>query len=342
VYNELRRIKSVVFSYKLEYILKKNLIAFAACLMVSGATFAAGGANTCRVGNVSGGITTTDCSTGSATGGTAYGGVATTTSGPATTTSGPAATISGPATTTGGTAYGGVGGTVGNQTANNSNAGIVGQGGNSTSASSATGGAGGAGGNSTSTNVNANSATGGSSTSTSAGGSATSNSGGNTIITVDENSLAIAEANAAASVEAARLHADAIKHASEQKIRNTPSVSAAALTSSNDTCMGSVSAGGSGPGFSLTVGSTYKDDNCVMLKNSRELWNMGFKAAALALMCTDAANRRALEVTGYECPTGKAPVVVVTTTGAAPVVTEQAEPTDPYVRRRMGLPAVRE
>jgi hypothetical protein len=54
------------------------------------------------------------------------------------------------------------------------------------------------------------------------------------------------------------------------------------------------------------LGKTYTDTNCVRLKNSRELWNMGMKAAALALMCKDEENREALEVTGYQCPTAPA------------------------------------
>lgn len=87
-----------------------------------------------------------------------------------------------------------------------------------------------------------------------------------------------------------------------QKIKNTPSVSGPPLTSSNDTCMGSASGSVNAPGFGLSVGKTYTDDNCVMLKNSRELWNMGMKAASMALMCMDRNNREALEMTGFECP----------------------------------------
>lgn len=49
-------------------------------------------------------------------------------------------------------------------------------------------------------------------------------------------------------------------------------------------------------------GSTWTDNNCKRLKNSRELWNMGMKAASLALLCNDPENREALEVTGYQCP----------------------------------------
>lgn len=87
-----------------------------------------------------------------------------------------------------------------------------------------------------------------------------------------------------------------------QTLKNVPSVSGPALTTSNDTCMGSSSGSLSGPGFGISVGGTWSDPNCKLLKNSRELWNMGMKAAAMALICTDPVNRDALEMTGYECP----------------------------------------
>ena len=88
----------------------------------------------------------------------------------------------------------------------------------------------------------------------------------------------------------------------DQTIKNTPSVSGAPLITSNDTCMGSSSGSVNVPGFGLGLGSTWTDRNCVMLKNARELWNMGMKAAALALFCTDDNNRMALEITGFVCP----------------------------------------
>jgi len=77
---------------------------------------------------------------------------------------------------------------------------------------------------------------------------------------------------------------------------------APALTSSNDTCMGSASVGAAGVAFGLSFGSSYTDDNCMMLKNARELWNMGFRGAAVARMCMDERNRRALEISGVPCP----------------------------------------
>jgi hypothetical protein len=119
-----------------------------------------------------------------------------------------------------------------------------------------------------------------------------------------EASVAVATINAQAARDVAATSAAANRDAANslKPINNTPSIGLGQLTSSNDTCMGSVSVGGSGPGFSIGIGSTYTDNNCIMLKNSRELWNMGMKGAAMALMCNDRLNREALELTGYICP----------------------------------------
>jgi hypothetical protein len=66
--------------------------------------------------------------------------------------------------------------------------------------------------------------------------------------------------------------------------------------------MGSTSIGGSAVSFGFSAGTTWTDDNCVMLKNARELWNMGFKGAALTRLCMDDKNREALESSGVICP----------------------------------------
>lgn len=91
----------------------------------------------------------------------------------------------------------------------------------------------------------------------------------------------------------------------EYTIKNVPALGTTLLTTSNDTCMGSTSGSVVMAGFGLAGGSTYVDNDCKRLKNSRELWNMGMKAASLALMCGDDDNRRALELTGYACPPKK-------------------------------------
>lgn len=92
----------------------------------------------------------------------------------------------------------------------------------------------------------------------------------------------------------------------EAQARNPVSTAAAAaLTSSNDTCMGSTSVGASAVSFGFSVGSTWTDNNCLMLKNAREMWNMGFRGAALARLCMEDKNREALEATGINCPVGR-------------------------------------
>lgn len=98
-----------------------------------------------------------------------------------------------------------------------------------------------------------------------------------------------------------------------------PAVVAPALTSGNDTCMGSSSVGGSGPGFGFSVGSTWSDEHCRMLKSASILFNLGKEDAALARVCMDAMNREALESTGYKCPTPK--TVAATPAGLPPYLT---------------------
>jgi hypothetical protein len=89
----------------------------------------------------------------------------------------------------------------------------------------------------------------------------------------------------------------------EAQSRNPVSTAVAPpIVSSNDTCMGSTSIGGSAVSFGFSAGTTWTDANCVMLKNSREMWNMGFKGAALARLCMDDLNKEAFEATGIRCP----------------------------------------
>lgn len=76
---------------------------------------------------------------------------------------------------------------------------------------------------------------------------------------------------------------------------------AAPLTSGIDTCMGSTSAGVQAVGFGVSVGSTWVDENCKRLKNSRELRLMGYGEAALALMCQDPAVALAMRTAGTPC-----------------------------------------
>lgn len=152
--------------------------------------------------------------------------------------------------------------------------------------------------------------------------------------------------NAAAARDIAEINARAARDvaATKQRIYNTPSVSGPPLVSSNDTCMGSSSGSVNAPGIGVSIGTTWTDTNCKMLKNSRELWNMGMKAAAMALMCNDKDNREALELTGFECPqtaAKKKDQKVATAPAASSVaMADGGQYTDPIVRARLGLPAL--
>jgi hypothetical protein len=74
------------------------------------------------------------------------------------------------------------------------------------------------------------------------------------------------------------------------------------LTSSNDTCMGSSGVGGQGMSFGFSLGTTWTDSNCIMLKNARELQNQGHEKAAKARLCMDDDNAMAFELAGEPCP----------------------------------------
>jgi len=75
-----------------------------------------------------------------------------------------------------------------------------------------------------------------------------------------------------------------------------------ALTTSNDTCMGSTGLGVQGMQFGFSIGSTWTDSNCIMLKNSRELKMQGHNKAAKARLCMDSDNAMAFELAGEPCP----------------------------------------
>lgn len=79
---------------------------------------------------------------------------------------------------------------------------------------------------------------------------------------------------------------------------NAATAVAPQLVAGIDTCMGSSSIGGQGMSFGLSIGSTWKDEDCRRIKDARELWNMGNRAAAMALLCTDDDTRYAIAVSG--------------------------------------------
>lgn len=79
------------------------------------------------------------------------------------------------------------------------------------------------------------------------------------------------------------------------------------LWATEDTCMGSSSVGVQAMLFGFSTGTTWRDEDCVRRKDSRELYNMGntmpqLRVAAVARMCQKSANISAMHAAGLACP----------------------------------------
>ena len=120
----------------------------------------------------------------------------------------------------------------------------------------------------------------------------------------------------------------------EAQKRNPVSTAyAAPLVASDDTCMGSTSAGGQGITLGFSFASTWRDKDCVIRKDARFLHNSQHQTVALGLMCDKDRVRKAVAIAGSPAerlacglnedgsePSGKAAAAPVTTTGSATVV----------------------
>jgi hypothetical protein len=113
----------------------------------------------------------------------------------------------------------------------------------------------------------------------------------------------------------------------DQRRLPVATATAPALAASTGTCMGSSSAGAQGAALGLSFGTTWTDAECDRRYDSIRLQQLGMTEAAMLLMCNKASVREAMDLAGTPCPQPKG-----TTAEAQPV-----EPTDPIVRRRLGL-----
>ena len=100
---------------------------------------------------------------------------------------------------------------------------------------------------------------------------------------------------------------------------------AAPLAASNDTCMGSSSAGGQAASFGVSIATTWRDGDCVRRKDARLLHNMGLSGVAAALMCQKDNVAAAFEAAGVACvnPAIEQPAEAETKAIVAPVVTDE-------------------
>jgi hypothetical protein len=81
-----------------------------------------------------------------------------------------------------------------------------------------------------------------------------------------------------------------------------PNVFAPGLAAAgSEVCLGSVSGGGSGSGFGVTIGGTFVDRECQLRLNARTLATLGYPVAARETMCLDEDVRRAMYAAGTPC-----------------------------------------
>jgi hypothetical protein len=88
-----------------------------------------------------------------------------------------------------------------------------------------------------------------------------------------------------------------------------PTIAPAALAAAGiETCLGSVSGGASFMGGGFSFGTTTKDDDCNRRLYARQLHNMGYGGAAIAIQCLSPEVNYAMAVAGTPCA-GPAPQV---------------------------------
>ena len=68
-------------------------------------------------------------------------------------------------------------------------------------------------------------------------------------------------------------------------IKNTPEVTLSNIAPTSP-CMGGTSAGGSGPGFSIGIGTTWKDSDCSLRETARSFAGLGLTDDAIAILCS--------------------------------------------------------
>lgn len=108
-------------------------------------------------------------------------------------------------------------------------------------------------------------------------------------------------------------------------------------------CMGSTSGGGSAQMISLSFGTSWTDDNCMLLEQVRTVSAvLGDRETASEMMCDVAVYAAARARVGKPCGNGAkvAQSTTPTTVAASPAPRSNSryDGTDPIVRKRLGLP----
>lgn len=87
--------------------------------------------------------------------------------------------------------------------------------------------------------------------------------------------------------------------------QQAPAIVAPGLTAAGiESCLGSTSIGGAGPGFGVTIGGTTTDRGCNLRLYSRTLYALGHRVAATQILCNDPDVAQALLAEGIQCRVG--------------------------------------
>ena len=99
-------------------------------------------------------------------------------------------------------------------------------------------------------------------------------------------------------------------------LKNVPTAFAPGLAAAGlETCLGSVSGGGSALGWGASFGTTIPDPGCAARLDARTLWSMGLKKAAVARLCLMSDVYRSMpDICAMYLPQQTYAVAAVTTT----------------------------
>lgn len=119
---------------------------------------------------------------------------------------------------------------------------------------------------------------------------------------------------------------DSLHYSGEYTVKNTPGIAIGSLYPSAN-CHGASNAGGSGPGFSIAFGTSWKDDDCGIRETARAFHGMGMTKDAIAVLCssTYAAKAPACQAPAKKAEAVATPVASGTSISEPAAAQQQAQ-----------------
>lgn len=114
-----------------------------------------------------------------------------------------------------------------------------------------------------------------------------------------------------------------VNYKGSYKVKDTPAVSLGQVFPTSP-CMGGTQVGGSGPGIGLSIGTSWKDDDCSLRETARSFQGLGMNADAVAILCSSSYAKAAPACNKAAAPVALAPapqptVVVLPSPAVVPV-----------------------